>query len=61
MGRLTKQGRKFLVFQQVFLIATGLVYFGKIDPTNYVILVSLCTSAYLGFNVWQKKVTNGKT
>ncbi len=47
--------RKFLLIEQVFITATVLLWFGKLDAGSFVALCSMTIGAYLAANAWQNK------
>ena len=59
-------GRKFVVWVFTSLVwLLCIVWSFKIKEWNYLIVLTphyfLLTGVYLGVNVWQKKIQNGKT
>jgi hypothetical protein len=49
-------GRRFVMTMGCGIVSTILVWFTKISGAEYVTIISLTVAAYIGGNVYQKKV-----
>ena len=52
-------GRRFLMTMSCGIVASCLLWFGKISGSEYVTLITLTVVPYIGFNT-QQKIQGGK-